>query len=145
MQERQRISPVHMAKANELTRTTACREEKLSEPTILEFRFKAVHTSTRQTARGENGYKRLCEGTERRHHFFLHSAHTMKPKDLKRFGKHLRFWEETSILRLWLVLRSVGAFVQDWCIGWPPGRGNAECRLFNHCKRNMGHCWGAFM
>lgn len=45
------------------------------------------------------------------------------------FRKHLRLWKETSILRLWLVLRSVGALVQDWCIGWPPGRGHADCRL----------------
>ena len=45
-----------------------------------------MHTKTRQTARGENGYKRLCEGAERRHHFFLHSAHTTKPKDLRRLA-----------------------------------------------------------
>ena len=66
---------------------------------------------------------------ERRHHSFLHSAHTTKPKHLKHFSKHLRLWEKTSILRLWLVLRSVEALVQDWCIGWPPGRGHADCRL----------------
>lgn len=62
------------------------RKRKSPRPTILEFRFKAVHTERGKTARGEDGYKRLCERAQRRHHFFLHSAHTTKPKDLERLA-----------------------------------------------------------
>jgi hypothetical protein len=55
-------------------------------------------------------------------------AHTTEAERSQTFSGRLRFWEETSILRLWLVLRSVGGLVQDWCIGWPPGLGHADCR-----------------
>lgn len=121
-----------MGKAKGLTRTTACREEKLSEPTrptILEFRFKAVHTKRgkRRVARMDtNGSVRALKGA-------IISSSTVHIPRSRKISNVLAsifvFGEETSILRLWLVLRSVGALVQDWCIGWPPGRGHADCRL----------------
>ena len=122
-----------MAKAKRLTRTDCTRGKENLHDSLdrqsFELRFKAVHQNAANGSVARRGYKWLCEGLEGA----IISSSTVhiptKPKDLKRFSKHLRLWKETSILRLCLVLRSVGALVQDWCIGWPPGRGHADCRL----------------
>jgi len=118
-----------MAKAKGLTQTSACKRRIRLDRQSSNFGSKAVHAKRGKRhhgGRGERGYKRLCQGARS----FLPPQCTYHESERSQTSsKHLRFSKQTSILRLWLVPRSVGALVQDWCIGWPPARGHAVCRL----------------